>query len=389
MGKKVLIVSMAEFWPGISRLPKSLTEAGFEVFSLCPRTSYIARTRYISNRWVYPVFTYTRSKLFYVLLLIAILFFGPDLIIPGDEEAVFGLQQMAFLCESIPGFGFLGRLIRKSTVPKDKGRVLFSKSEFMKLCQRMGIPTPRTRVIKVISDLNGFVNEVGFPLVLKSDFGYGASGVRICSSLIEAERAFHDLTKDSFSRKLKSLLRHLFLITPEHERTVSGQQYIEGCVGMSPFSALNGKILAMNPMLKKETFPGKTGPSSVVTHFENSQICEFSKQLVSELGYTGFGSFDFILDQNGKIFIIEMNPRPVPVSHFTAEQAGVSLSIEFYKATQENHQIDAQTAVSHQDYTIALFPNEERRDPKSAYLGHGTYDIPTDDPGLVEALRKE
>jgi biotin carboxylase len=232
---------------------------------------------------------------------------------------------------------------------------------------------------------------VGFPLVLKADFGYGASGVRICESLDEAERAFHELTKDSFVRKIKSFLRHIFLVTPPDERIISVQEYIEGRVGMCPFTSFEGQVLAMNPMIKKETYPGKTGPSSVVSHYDNTQICEISEKLVAELGYSGFGSFDFIIDSKGGLFVIEMNPRPVPVSHFTVHQAGVSLSEELFKAINTNTASPSHlrgAVVSRQNYTIALFPNEERRDPQSPYLGAGTYDIPMDDPKLTEALRK-
>jgi hypothetical protein len=39
--------------------------------------------------------------------------------------------------------------------------------------------------------------------------------------------------------------------------------------------------------------------------------------------------------------------------------------------------------------TIALFPNEYRRDPNSSYLRECYHDVPVDQPELMKALHRE
>ena len=97
MKKTVLIIALNENWTGISRLPSGLSRAGFKVFALCPKKSLIAKTKYLANTILYPTFTYSRSKLVFIWMIFAMLKFRPDVVLPGDEDAILAMQELARL----------------------------------------------------------------------------------------------------------------------------------------------------------------------------------------------------------------------------------------------------------------------------------------------------
>ena len=102
---------------------------------------------------------------------------GPlDLIVTAQEtllEAVAAANERL----GLPGMGV-------ATV-----RRTLNKSQLKATLQKAGVNTPRYELIKNPSDLHRFVNESGFPIVLKSVFGSGALATLILRSEEDLKRA--------------------------------------------------------------------------------------------------------------------------------------------------------------------------------------------------------
>ncbi|XGC79504.1 ATP-grasp domain-containing protein [Bdellovibrio bacteriovorus] len=377
MVKKVLIVALAEKWTGISRLPGGLKRAGFDVYAFAPKNSYLAKTSFLDRKILYPTFTYARSKIVYLGIIFAILRLRPDLIIPGDEDALLALQALVKL-------PLVGKKITRS-LPGYKDRsVLLSKSKFVAKCAEWGVRVPKNIQVQNLEEALKAAPLLGFPLVLKYDFGYGASGVEVCHSEEQLKRSLLSTQKVSFAAKFKKLIKgFLFVVPKEEENGLSLQQYILGQVGLAPFCSKEGVVLAVNPMLKHKTYPGATGPSSVVVGVDNQEIHQAIRTVAKNLSYTGFGSLDFIVEEKtGDAYVIELNPRPVPTVHFDSELCAQDLCQAFYNGLNK---VDMPTP-QFKAFTIALFPNEKRRDPQSPYLTQSYHDIPKNDEKLKEAL---
>ena len=63
-----------------------------------------------------------------------------------------------------------------------------------------------------------------------------------------------------------------------------------------------------------------TGPATVVRILDNAEMAEATGHVVRCLGLSGFVGFDFILERtSGRAFLIEMNPRPTPICHFSLD----------------------------------------------------------------------
>jgi len=388
MSKRILIVAMNQHWPGISRLPSGLKRAGFIITTLCPKKSFLAQSVQVDDSIQYPIFSYSRSKIFYILAIYSLFYFKPDFIIPGDEEAILVLHRLSVFFGLIPGLGKWQQLIRNSMTPSEFDSIIESKELFVESCRDWGIRVPKSFSVSHLQQATQLVPELGgFPVVIKKDSGYGGSGVAVCENQEELNQKFREFQEPPhFTVLIKHILRKFFFISIfDSGEGLSLQQYIDGQVALAPFVALRGELFAINPMIKVLTYPTKTSPSCVVQGFENDEVFNFSKIVASKLNYNGFGSLDVMIENStGKCFVIELNPRPIPTVHLKAEVIGNDLCVCLFNALnnikQEAHPLKLAT--------IALFPNELKRDPNSPYIKDGYHDIPENEPKLMESLLK-
>lgn len=87
------------------------------------------------------------------------------------------------------------------------------------------------------------------------------------------------------------------------------QQYIEGRgVGYSVYS-LNGVIQEGYGHMRILEYPLSGGSSTYRKGFETTEMISISSAILQHLSYTGFVMFEFKLDIEGNIFLIEANPR--------------------------------------------------------------------------------
>ena len=78
---------------------------------------------------------------------------------------------------------------------------------------------------------------------------------------------------------------------------------------MRTVSTWNGRVLECAIFFADRVHPEPTGSSSLVRYVEHAGMEETVRLLVEKLGCSGFVSFDFLLDQNGNAYLIEMNAR--------------------------------------------------------------------------------
>lgn len=380
---RILIIALNENWTGISRLPFGLDRAGFKTFALCPNKSFLAKTKFLAGSILYPTFSYSRSKLIYLWMVIAFVLTRPDFVIPGDEDALLALQNLAANLSGLPILGNISLLIRKSLTPKEHNNLLLSKSIFQEKSRDWGLRAPKNIIVDDLESAVIASEKIGFPLVIKFDAGYGGSGVFICQNIDEMKAQFNSIQKNPGPSLKDKLKKALFISIFINDNKISLQEYIEGMVGQAPFCSLNGKVFAMNSMYKLMTYPGKTGPTSVAQGMQNIDIENFVKTVCQKMNYSGFGSLEYIVEsKTNLLYVIELNPRPTPTCHLGEDVVTYDLCKMFYNGLNGLPIIRR----DFKPYTVAIFPNEKRRDPQSEYLNSGYYDVPQDDPELFKAL---
>jgi len=257
----------------------------------------------------------------------------------------------------------------------------------MDLAREEGIRVPRTAVVKTDEDVKDWVEHVG-STVLKADGTSGGEGVRMVRTVAEAQRAFRNLQAPPlFARAFKRALVNQdgTLIWPSllrHRPTVNAQAFVAGHEATSTIACWKGTVLASLHFEVLRKFSA-AGHATVVRLIENAEMSTAIEKVVHRMGLSGLCGFDFMLEAStGNAYLIEINPRATQVGHITLG-AGRDLPAALYSAIS-GYPSRVSPAVTEND-TIALFPHEWARDPRSEFLRSGYHDVPWDTPELVHA----
>jgi predicted ATP-grasp superfamily ATP-dependent carboligase len=290
----------------------------------------------------------------------------PDIVIPTDDTSVLVLHQLrAQLGADAP-------LEQQGLFSRSLGDVRHSKTVRNRkllagLATRQRVHTPAQGVVHSEADALHFAAENRYPIVLKEEDSVAGFGVNICKNEGELRRAVQELAKS------EGQLADGVLV----------QGFVEGRSAMRVVVAQAGRVLGGLSAIKLETWPRSTGPSSCVEVIDHPEMEASAASLVDALGYSGFASLDFMLDESGRAALIELNPRPTPISHL-GERLGACLFRKLAAALR-GEPADAGKPQG-LPARVALFPQEWVRDQESAHLAAGVYhDVPWDEPDLVEA----
>ncbi|MFF2622254.1 carboxylate--amine ligase [Oerskovia jenensis] len=226
-----------------------------------------------------------------------------------------------------------------------------SKEGFAEVCDRLGIPTPRTVAVsvpKLVADgglaaIASLPVDLEFPVVAKpsssADYHYVS---------FPGKRKIHHVSSRA---ELDELLGHL--VTAGYAGTFLVQEFIPGdetqMRSLTAYRDSHGAItlLATGRVLLEEHTPGTLGiPAAILTEpYEDAM--EAASRFLDTVGYTGFANFDYKLDpRTGRHVYFEMNPR-IGRNNYYVTAAGANVarvlvedrvlgnSIEPVRATQE------------------------------------------------------
>jgi hypothetical protein len=381
--KPTVLVVTTRRWFSSARLGIALSQAGFTVEVICPSRHPVKTTSIVRRVHPYNGLAPLTS------LLEAITAAKPDLIIPSDDLAA---RQLHDLHSTQLRRGKAGSsvcaLIERSLGSSDSFSVVYERAAVLKLAREEGIRVPDSEVIVETSDLDGWIERTGLPVVLKSNGTSGGEGVRIVHTLEDARRAFQALkAPPGFIRAVKRALadQDLTLISPmllRRRGVVSAQTFIAGRDATSLVACCKGVILAglhFEVINKQDS----TGPASVLRIVENPEMSHAAEKIVHRLNLSGLHGLDFLLEaETGNAYLIELNPRTTQVGHLRLGP-GRDLPAALYAAVSRN--VIQETPAVTQNKTITLFPQEWTRNPESPFLLSGYHDIPWEEPELVRA----
>jgi carbamoyl-phosphate synthase large subunit len=351
-------------WFGAPRLPRACRRAGFHVTTFGFSGTLIQRSQLVNEAVLLPESIHNTELM---LKLRATIERGrPDIVVPTDDTSVLVLHQLrAQLGSDAPAL--LRDVLQRSLGDAQHTKTVRNRKLLADMATRERVHTPAQGVIHSEADALTFATENGYPVVLKEEDSVAGFGVSICRDEAELRRAVQELAK-----------------SPEQlAEGVLVQSFIDGRTAMRVIVAQAGRVLGGLSAIKLETWPRSTGPSSCVELIDHAEMEASAAALVAALGYSGFASLDFMLDASGRAALIELNPRPTPISHL-GERFGACL-FQKLAAALRGEAVHAGMPVG-LPARVALFPQEWVRDQQSAHLAAGVYhDVPWDEPDLVEA----
>ena len=350
-----VVVLALDNWLGAARLPRALKRAGFEVALLCYPNTLVSLTKFAddSDRCL-P--TDSAEVVAHRLVDLAA---GAKLVIPADERALRFLQNIVEQGSRVPSD--LISLARRSLPDPISFELGNDKAAATRFIDQLGFPTPKRRLIASRQELLTFVGEIGLPVVLKPLTGSAGEGIQVIKSPSELESA--SLPK---------------------ERSWMVQQFIKGKPAAAASVALEGKCLGTLPFEKTLTHPGETGPATVATRLDNSEMHRCAMLFAKATKYTGFFSPGFLVEETtGIAYFLEVNARATPI----VPCSGV-LGLDLCKCLYARL-VGAPVPKPDPNAprVIAFYPQELHRDPNSPFRDL-LLDEPVDDPAVHAAMER-
>ena len=228
-----------------------------------------------------------------------------------------------------PGYGFLSenadfaRLCRKNGLvfigPNPESmECLSDKAVVKELIRNTSLCViPGTKAVGSVEEAKADAKKIGYPVMLKACAGGGGRGIRLVPGEKELEEAYFQAGSEALSafgdgslylEKYIFPARHVELqvLADEHGNAV--------CLGERDCS-----LQRRNQKLLEET------PSPAVNKEKRKEISDSAIEAVKKLGYVGAGTLEFLMDQEGNFWFMEMNVR-LQVEHCVTEMlTGIDL----------------------------------------------------------------
>jgi hypothetical protein len=374
---RILLFALQTSHSGSCRLPKLFQQNGFTVAVLGLRRSLLLATRYADARFILHARRF--EPLIRLDLERVFASFAPDIIVPCDERAVSILNHWMSAERARLSPALLACLDRSLGTRDILHRA--SKKLTLEVARATGVRCPRDLVVNSVAECETAAETLGYPVIMKLSHGTGGAAVKLCRTREDLERVYKKFDR---GRSIwKTLRRRLF------RRDWFGghfdiliQEHIPGQPAMSCAAAVGGATVSI-----VSGFAGmvinQMGPASIVKLVNHAEIVDATTRMVKAFGASGFLSFDFVVDAEGRAHLLECNPRPTQIMHL-GHLVGLDLARSYLAALQEGAPALAEQPVG--EKTVAFFPQEWRRDPISVLLNSALHDVPWDDPGLMVAM---
>jgi predicted ATP-grasp superfamily ATP-dependent carboligase len=309
----------------------------------------------------------------------------PRLIIPADERVIACLHALVRQARSSGSSRLdaaaLATIIASLCAPEQFDAMLL-KSSTLALARTLGVRVPEGCSVALAEAATTSAERIGFPVYVKRSFSWGGQGVALCRDKSEVAAAMASARPRSqlpFRKRLKALLHRNWYPTGT---AIDVQKSIAGQPAMYCGIAVEGKLVAGFAGFARQTGV-PNGPSSIVSLGEHEEMQQASAAMIAALGATGFVSFDFMIESGtGYAYLIECNPRPIPVCHLGA-RIGVDLCVALAAELRAEPQKPT-AAIRAED--IRLFPQEWQREPADLADSDVYLDVPWDDPALLRAM---
>ena len=172
-------------------------------------------------------------------------------------------------------------------------------------------------VIASAEDALLWAKSVGFPVILKAVAGGGGRGMRICRSADELPELYQQASTEALNAFANGdLYMEKFIERPRH---IEFQVLADEHGNVMSLGERECSIQRRHQKLIEEA------PSLQVTPEQRVRLGGVIERSLREIGYWNAGTIEFLMDEDGEIYFIEMNTR-IQVEHPVTEAiTGVDL----------------------------------------------------------------
>ena len=239
-----------------------------------------------------------------------------------NQDAILMVAKKTFVDAIHPGYGLLSenaefakRCVENQIAwigPSYEVMMRMSQKEAARrLSQEAGVPV--TCGSELLHDVETAIREadrIGYPVLLKASAGGGGKGIRLVRSKEEMQHAYATASEEAIKAfgdgglYLEKYLEHVKHIEAQIIADIAGNIVVLGDRDCS--------IQRKNQKLVEEC-PAPTLPDEV-----RKRIYDAAKRLVKACHYTTVGTIEFLVDEDGHFYFMEMNTR-LQVEHSVTE----------------------------------------------------------------------
>ncbi len=227
-------------------------------------------------------------------------------------------------CQALhPGYGFLAEnalfsaLCTQSKItfigpPPHAVRLMGDKARARKTMKSLGLdPIPGTDgIVNTLEEAGKAASEIGYPVLLKASAGGGGKGMRIAEAGGDLEGAFNEASLEA-EKAFGNPALYL-------EKYISRGRHIEFQILSDAFGNavhLGERECSIQRSHQKLV---EESPSPVIDEDTRRAFGEKVSRAVAAIGYVNAGTVEFLRDEDGNLYFMEMNAR-LQVEHPVTE----------------------------------------------------------------------
>ena len=220
-----------------------------------------------------------------------------------------------------PGYGFLAENAQFAYMVRAADLIFIGPSA--EAIEAMGDKRMAKIILENVPFVPGYIGEdqsnatliheaqrIGLPVMIKAAAGGGGKGMRQVSDIAELPAAI-----DAARREALQAFGNGTLML---ERAIRKPRHIE----VQIFGDHYGQIIALGErecsIQRRHQKIIEESPSSILTQQQRHDICRTAINIGRQLGYSNAGTVEFLLDEDGQFYFMEMNTR-LQVEHPVTE----------------------------------------------------------------------
>jgi len=247
-----------------------------------------------------------------------------------NVPAVISAAEIADVDAIHPGYGLLSEnanfaeVCRASNIkfigpPPEVTRMMGEKSTARQTMKKAKVPIlpGSDGVIADEKEALAWAKEVGYPVILKAVAGGGGRGMRICRNAEELPSMYQQASTEAANAFGNGdMYMEKFIERPRH---IEFQVLADEHGNVMSLGERECSIQRRHQKLIEEA------PSLMVTPKLREELGKTIKKALENIGYWNAGTIEFLMDEDGKIYFIEMNTR-IQVEHCVTEMVtGIDL----------------------------------------------------------------
>ena len=249
---------------------------------------------------------------------------------PGPVEGFLDARQIVNVANRVgadaihPGYGFLSENAEFAHLCREKGitfigptpealALLGNKVQARELAKTIGVPVVQGTdgPVHTLEEGLKFSQSVGYPVIVKASAGGGGRGLRVVHSDEELHEAMESGAREALAAFGNA---DLFI-----EKYIERPHHVE----FQLLADKDGYVVHLGErdcsIQRRHQKIIEIAPSLILTPRLRAQMGEVAISLARAAKFHNAGTIEFLVDQEGRYYFIEMNPR-IQVEHTVTEQ---------------------------------------------------------------------